>query len=302
MSCVPRSGSSAPGPRGCCCRTCCTCAASSRWCSRRAAGTTSRSACGPACSSRARWTCSTRPASASGCSARGSSHHGIELRFDGPWHRIAFDRLVPGRAITVYGQQEVVKDLIAAPARGRRPDPVRGLRRGRPSDIATGHPAISFADGTRHRLDCDVIAGCDGFHGVCRGSHPRGRADRLRPRLPVRLARHPRRRAAVVEELIYAHNDARLRAAQHALARRSAASTSRSTRTSDLDDWPDERIWDELRARLETVPGWPLRDGPDRWRGHDPDAQLRGRADAATGACSWPATPRTSSRRPAPRG
>ena len=97
-------------------------------------------------------------------------HHGVELRFGGEGHRIALSELAGGRAITVYGQQEVVKDLIAArlDAGGEllfeAEVDARSTRSRRPVDPLR----------RREELRCDVIAGCDGFHGVCRAAVPDG--------------------------------------------------------------------------------------------------------------------------------
>ena len=115
---------------------------------------------------------------ASGVGARlkreGLVHHGIELRFDGHGHRIAMTELTGGRAITVYGQQEVVKDLI----RQRLADggDIRfSVSDVRLHDIETSTPGVSFRDrGQTIRFDCDIVAGCDGFHGVCRTAIPNG--------------------------------------------------------------------------------------------------------------------------------
>src|SRR5258705_6259834 len=100
----------------------------------------------------------------------GLVHHGISLRFDGADHRIAFDELV-GRSITVYGQQEVVKDLIAA-----RVAPIEFDVSDVELHDLTGNPRITYtrADGWSAALDCDVIAGCDGFHGISRDTVPAG--------------------------------------------------------------------------------------------------------------------------------
>ncbi|WP_436759082.1 4-hydroxybenzoate 3-monooxygenase [Streptosporangium sp. V21-05] len=188
--------------------------------------------------------------------AEGLPHHGIELRYSGAGHRIAFERLVPGRAITVYGQQEVVKDLIAR----RLADGGRILFD--VPDVALHSlekdPYLTFRG---ERLDCDVIAGCDGFHGVSRPSIPEGVLSVFQRDYPFAwlgiLARVP----PSSEELIYSRND-----------RGFALHSMRSPEISrfylqvppdaSLDDWPDERIWAELRARLETVPGFALAEGP----------------------------------------
>jgi p-hydroxybenzoate 3-monooxygenase len=104
----------------------------------------------------------------------GLVHHGIELRFDGQGHRIAFEELADGRAITIYGQQEVVKDLIAARLDSGAPvlfevDDVTL------HGIESAEPSISFThEGAQRVLRCDAIAGCDGFHGVSRPSIPDG--------------------------------------------------------------------------------------------------------------------------------
>ncbi|MGJ6960416.1 4-hydroxybenzoate 3-monooxygenase [Streptosporangium sp. G11] len=188
--------------------------------------------------------------------AEGLPHHGIELRYGGAGHRIAFERLVPGRAITVYGQQEVVKDLIAR----RLADGGRILFD--VPDVALHSlekdPYLTFRG---ERLDCDVIAGCDGFHGVSRPSIPEGVLSVFQRDYPFAwlgiLARVP----PSSEELIYSRGD-----------RGFALHSMRSPEISrfylqvppdaSLDDWPDERIWAELRARLETVPGFALTEGP----------------------------------------
>jgi p-hydroxybenzoate 3-monooxygenase len=191
----------------------------------------------------------------------GLVHHGIELRFGGQPHRIAFEKLAPGRAITVYGQQEVVKDLIAArlAAGGRILFDVGDVV---PGGFDTAHPAIGFTHaGQRQTLDCDFIAGCDGFHGVCRPAIPDGVLTCYDREYPFGwlgvLAEVP----PSAPELIYAYSD-----------RGFALHSMRSPQISrfylqvapdeDVASWPDDRYWDELRARLETVPGWHLRTGP----------------------------------------
>lgn len=197
----------------------------------------------------------------------GMVHHGIELRFGGQGHRIAFDKLVPGSTVTIYGQQEVVKDLIAArlAAGGQVLFEVSGVsisgfddQAGRPGS----GPGIEFEHaGRRQRLDCDFIAGCDGFHGVCRPSVPADRLTVYQRDYPFGWLGVLAEVAPSSPELVYASNDGGF-----------ALHTMRSPQVSrfylqvapdeDIADWPDERIWAELRARLETIPDWKLASGP----------------------------------------
>jgi p-hydroxybenzoate 3-monooxygenase len=190
----------------------------------------------------------------------GLVHHGIELRFGGAAHRIAFERLVPGRAITVYGQQEVVKDLIAArlAAGGTIVFEASAVR---PQDIDTSHPAISFTcEGQAQRLECDFIAGCDGFHGVCRPAIPEGVLTVYEREYPFGwlgvLADVP----PSTDELIYAQSERGF--ALHSMRSRSLSRFYLQVAPDeDTAKWPPERFWAELAARLETVPGWHLNTG-----------------------------------------
>jgi p-hydroxybenzoate 3-monooxygenase len=191
----------------------------------------------------------------------GLVHHGINLQFGGERHRIAFERLVPGRAVTIYGQQEVVKDLIAArlAAGGQILFEVSGVEL---EGIDGARPAITFThDSERLRIDCDIIAGCDGFHGVCRDAIPAGVLDVYDRMYPFGWLGVLAAVAPSCDELVYARND-----------RGFALLTMRSPAISrlylqvapdeDIRKWPDERIWAELRARLEGVPDWRLEAGP----------------------------------------
>ncbi|HEX7744282.1 MAG TPA: 4-hydroxybenzoate 3-monooxygenase [Micromonosporaceae bacterium] len=190
----------------------------------------------------------------------GMRHEGIELRFDGESHRVPMTELT-GRAITVYGQQEVVKDLIAArlAAGGSILFEVDDVSL---DGLDSQSPVIRFRhSGREEELRCDFVAGCDGSHGVSRGSVPDGNFTTYERTYPFAwlgiLAAAP----PAVDELIYANH-----------ARGFALHSLRSPQISrlylqvgpdeDIADWPDERIWSELRARLETVPGWSLNEGP----------------------------------------
>jgi len=191
----------------------------------------------------------------------GIVHHGIELRFDGEGHRIAMSDLTGGRAIWIYGQQEVVKDLIAAREATGAPLHFEvtdvAVR-----DLDGDAPRITYtsADGAAQELTCDVIAGCDGFHGICR---PAVGADRLH----VAEREYPfgwlgilAEVAPSTEELIYAYHDRGF--AMHSL--RSPTLSRLYLQVDPHDDianWPDDRIWEELHRRLQ-APGWSLTEGP----------------------------------------
>jgi p-hydroxybenzoate 3-monooxygenase len=184
----------------------------------------------------------------------GLVHHGIELRFDGVGHRIPLSDLAGGRAIVVYGQTEVVKDLIAA-----------RLDSGAPlcfevedvsvHDVDSDSPSVRFRhDGADHEMRCDVIAGCDGFHGVCRTAMPQDRMRVFQREYPFAwlgiLAEAP----PVSEELVYTRHERGF-----ALASMRTPELARlyiQVRPDEtFDDWPDDRIWDELRTRLATHDG-----------------------------------------------
>ena len=189
----------------------------------------------------------------------GIVHHGIHLQFESERHYVPMTELTNGRTIVVYGQTEVVKDLIAA-----------RLDAGLPllfetgtvavHDFEGGAPYVTYEhDGGEHRLDCDVIAGCDGFHGVCRPAiakvlrtfereYPFGWLGILADAPPSS------------EELVYAHSP-------RGFALLSLRSPTRTRLyiqcrpDEDVAEWPDDRIWEELQART-ALDGWTLAEGP----------------------------------------
>ena len=184
----------------------------------------------------------------------GLVHDGIELQFAGERHRIDFPSLTGGRRITVYGQQEVVKDLIAA-----------RLETGRPllfdvSDVKVNPPVLRFRHaGAEVELTCDFVAGCDGFHGVCRDSIPAGVLSVFERDYPFAwlgiLAAAPPSN----EELIYAYHDRGF--ALHSMRSPTLTRLYLQVRPDeDLAEWPDERIWEELERRLG-LEGWTLNTG-----------------------------------------
>jgi p-hydroxybenzoate 3-monooxygenase len=189
----------------------------------------------------------------------GLVHNGVELQFDGERHRIDFPSLTGGRRITVYGQQEVVKDLIAARFEAGRPLLFEV------SDVAVDGfaadaPAIRFDHaGEQVELSCDFIAGCDGFHGVCRDSIPDGVLTAFEREYPFAwlgiLAEAPPSN----EELIYAYHERGF--ALHSMRSPTLTRLYLQVRPDeDLHEWPDDRIWAELDKRLG-LEGWTLNTG-----------------------------------------
>jgi p-hydroxybenzoate 3-monooxygenase len=191
----------------------------------------------------------------------GMTHHGVNFQLDGERHHIPLSELAGGKAIWIYGQQEVVKDLIAARLAAGGPiefevDDVRV------SGIDGDDPVVRYrtAAGAEEELHCDVVAGCDGFHGVCRDVFP---ADRLRTyerEYPFAwlgiLARTP----ASCDELVYANHERgfglySLRSPEISRLYLQVAPDEQ------LEDWPDDRIWAELQVRLGSE-GWTLNEGP----------------------------------------
>jgi p-hydroxybenzoate 3-monooxygenase len=166
----------------------------------------------------------------------GMVHHGLELRFGGRGHRIALSDLTGGRAITVYGQQEVVKDLIAAGVDVRF--------EAQATEIDAERPLIRFGGGGE--LRCAIAAGCDGFHGVSRTAVPHTAYEREYPFAWLGILA---RAAPSSEELIYTHHERGF--ALHSM--RSPEVTRLYLQVppdEDVGRWPDERIWDELQTRM----------------------------------------------------
>jgi p-hydroxybenzoate 3-monooxygenase len=189
----------------------------------------------------------------------GLVHDGIELQFAGERHRIDFPSLTGGRRITVYGQQEVVKDLIAARFETGRPllfevDDVRL------AGLDGDEPAIRFRqEGEERELRCDAVAGCDGSHGVCRDSIPPGVLTVFEREYPFAwlgiLAEAPPSN----EELIYAYHERGF--ALHSMRSPTVTRLYLQVRPDeDLEEWPEERIWEELERRLG-LEGWTLNTG-----------------------------------------
>ncbi len=191
----------------------------------------------------------------------GLVHHGIELRFNGNGHRIPLSDLAGGRAITIYGQQEVVKDLIAARLAGGG-DTQFEVEDVQLSGIDSQRPSIRFAQaGSATTVDCDFIAGCDGFHGIARAAIPDGILRHYDYDFPFAWLGILAAVAPSANELVYARHERGF--ALHSLR---SPTVSRLYLQVDpgteVSDWSDDRIWAELQVRLATRDGWLLRDGP----------------------------------------
>jgi p-hydroxybenzoate 3-monooxygenase len=191
----------------------------------------------------------------------GLRHTGFEMHFRGQRHRIALDELTGGKTITVYGQQEVVKDLIAR----RVADNAQIYFESTNvvvSDIDEDRPHISFSHNAQtYDVECDYLIGCDGFHGICRGQIPSSilkTYDRIYPFAWLGILAEA---APAQHELIYAHHE-----------RGFALFSMRSPKITRLyvqcdpndsaENWSDDRLWNELTVRLGTKEGWKPNIGP----------------------------------------
>jgi p-hydroxybenzoate 3-monooxygenase len=190
----------------------------------------------------------------------GLVHSGIELRFQGRGHRIDFNELTGGRGITIYAQAEVVRDLvdIRLAARGQVLFEAEDVS---VHDFSTPKPFIRFRrKGELCELACDFIAGCDGFHGICRPSIPEGALTSYERVYPFAwlgiLAEAP----PSSDELVYSHHDRGF-----ALLSMRTQQLSRlylqCAHDENIENWSDVRIWQELHTRL-ACEGWKLTEGP----------------------------------------
>jgi p-hydroxybenzoate 3-monooxygenase len=191
----------------------------------------------------------------------GLLHHGINLRFGGASRRIDFSDLAGGQAVTVYGQHEVVKDLVAARI-GAGGTTIFEAQDVSIEGLDGPHPVIRFRTGDeRQELLCDYISGCDGFHGVCRASIPDGALTSFERVYPFAWLGILARVAPASEELIYAHHERGFAL----LSMRSPAISRLYVQVApdeDLANWPDNRVWEELQVRLGGGGGWHLTEGP----------------------------------------
>jgi p-hydroxybenzoate 3-monooxygenase len=172
----------------------------------------------------------------------------LDIRFSGGVIEMDLPVLTPGKIVTVYGQQEVVKDLIAA--RLARGGPILFEAEATQVDGLTGkRPSIHFRhDDKGETLQCDIIAGCDGFHGVCRTAIPEQALtiyDRILPFSWLGILSE----SAPFAEMTYSNHERGF-----SLASRRSPRVSRlyvqCGADDDVEQWPDARIWEELHVRL----------------------------------------------------
>ena len=192
---------------------------------------------------------------------QGLVHGGFELLFKGARHRIDLQALTGGRQVMVYGQTELTRDLMEARAAAGQPSVYQASELSI-HDFAGQQPRVRYvSQGRQHELACDFIAGCDGFHGVCRASVPRGAITEYEKVYPFGwlglLADVP----PVSPELIYANTE-------RGFALCSMRSTSRARYylqcplTDTLSQWTDQAFWAELKNRLDPQAREQLVTGP----------------------------------------
>ncbi len=193
--------------------------------------------------------------------AEGLVHHGIELRFDRERHRVPLSDLADGRSITVYGQQEVVKDLIAA----RLATGGAVLFDAACTGVDTSSPSTATiayrVDGRDEVLECDMVAGCDGFHGVTRAAAPAGTLRALDHTHPFAWLGILASVAPSTDELVYCRHERGF--AMHSMRSHEVSRLYLQVGPEeDVAEWPDDRIWEELATRFTTSDGWALESGP----------------------------------------
>ncbi|MCK5621464.1 MAG: 4-hydroxybenzoate 3-monooxygenase, partial [Alphaproteobacteria bacterium] len=199
----------------------------------------------------------------------GLVHDGLEISFAGQRRRIDLKALT-GKSIMVYGQQEFVKDFVAA----RLDDglPIH-FEAGDVSihDFDGDSPRIRFtdSDGAPREIACDFIGGCDGFHGICRPSIPADKLAIFEKTYPYAWLGILAEAAPSSDELIYSNHDNGF--ALHSM--RSPEVTRLYLQVApdeDIENWPDDRIWEELQTRLAQDGDWRLNEGPVLQKGITP--------------------------------
>jgi p-hydroxybenzoate 3-monooxygenase len=190
----------------------------------------------------------------------GLEHHGVYMSFNGERHRVPFHDLTGGRGITIYGQQEIVKDMIKA--RLAQGGDIRfEATATKIEGIETNAPKIHFEqNGEKHTLKCDFVAGCDGYHGISRKVLPKEIYQEYRIEYPFSWLGILAHAAPSSEELIYAYHERGF--ALHSLRSPTVSRLYIQVDNEDkIENWSDEQIWDELEIRLGDNKGFKLNRG-----------------------------------------
>ena len=191
----------------------------------------------------------------------GLVHNGLEIAFDGNRRRIDLDARTGGRKVTVYGQTEVTRDLMGARNKSNAPT-IYNADAVLPTDFGGQNPKVQFKkNGLQYEIQCDFIVGADGYHGICRASVPSKSIHEFERILPFAwlgvLADVP----PVSDELIYVNHE-------RGFALCSMRSNTRSRYylqcavDENLNAWPINRFWDEIRARLDAEAAARVTTGP----------------------------------------
>ncbi|MGP3789544.1 4-hydroxybenzoate 3-monooxygenase [Pseudomonas sp. B392_1p] len=193
--------------------------------------------------------------------AEGLVHDGVELLVGGKRVRVNLKELTGGKTVMVYGQTEVTRDLMEArTASGALT--IYSAANVQPHDMKGEKPYVTYEkDGQTHRLDCDYIAGCDGFHGVSRKSIPSEVLTEYERVYPFGWLGMLSDTPPVHDELIYAHHDRGfVLCSQRSLTR--SRYYLQVPLTDKVEEWSDERFWDELKTRLPQSLGDRMVTGP----------------------------------------
>jgi p-hydroxybenzoate 3-monooxygenase len=190
----------------------------------------------------------------------GLLHGGIYINYEGGRHHIPMSELTGGRGVMIYGQTEVVKDLIAARLSDNAPLHF-DCSDVSVDDVTADEPVVRYThDGQAHELRCELIAGCDGFHGVCRTAMPEDVLTTWGREYPFAWLGILAEVAPSTDELIYAQHERGF--ALHSMRSPTVSRLYIQVDPSEkIDDWSDDRIWSELHVRLATE-GWELTEGP----------------------------------------
>lgn len=193
--------------------------------------------------------------------AEGLLHGGFEMLFGGQRHRVDLNAFSGGQNVMVYGQTEVTRDLMDARQAAGLPT-VYEASNVAVHDFDSAKPRVTYEkDGVKHELDCDFIAGCDGFHGVCRASVPRDAIREYEKVYPFGWLGLLSDTPPVADELIYVNSERGF-----ALCSQRSATRSRYylqvPLTDKIEEWTDDAFWQELRLRLDAEGRDKLITGP----------------------------------------